>query len=558
MTGRVAGWSTHQLGEFLASVSELDSRSAAIMVAIERAVDALEADMGAVVIAGSVEASVGLPEDDVSAKEIITQAQTSDRADIPGKGLCSVVVVPVDTEPPGHLLIARPNERPFDHEEVTLLRGMGRVFALTLKTISVLERERERHGLLERLLRIQSSISHGTPLQEVLDSITKGLSELVGAEVAGVRLIDPDDPSHVQLVSVSGVPDHVVARIRRGPIGEGAGGRAVAENRLVTIDNYDLDPGSIPALAEDELQSAMAAPVHEHGEVVGSLAVATYTPGRRFSKGEEEALLAFAEHASLALSDARTVEAMRDAQRAKEMFLTMVSHELKTPLTVIMGTLGTIQKHGDRLAPDVREELLAASYERGKDLRRLIDRLLQGGRAELARAQEAITLRELVANATRGFDHSRRLKVGDIPEAVVTTDTAAVREVIGVLLENAVSHSPVGCEITVDCSLKEGVAEVAVCNPGSLADDLDPTTLFLPFQRGDGVRTSGVGLGLYIARRLAEAIDGRLDVSAAKGTVRFTLSFPIEGAAAVEPPDPSASGLRGVPTRAYPEALPER
>ena len=548
MTGRVAGWSTHQLGEFLASVSELDSKSAALSVAIDLAVEALGADMGAVMIGGSIEASVGIPTDDVTAKEILTQAQASDRADIPGKGIRSVVVMPVDTEPPGHLLIARPADLPFDDEEVTLLRGMGRVFALTLNTISVLERERERHRLLERLLRIQSSISHGSPLQEVLDSITKGLSELLGAEVAGVRLIDPEDPGQVELVSVCGVPDHVVARIRRGPISEGAGGRAVAENRLVIMDHYDIAPGAIPALAEDQLQSAMAAPVHEHGEVVGSLAVATYTPGRRFSKSEEEVLLAFAEHASLALSDARTVEAMRDAQRAKEMFLTMVSHELKTPLTVIMGTLGTIQKHGDRLAPDVREELLAASYERGKDLRCLIDRLLQGGRAEFARAQEEITLQALVAKATRGFDHARRLRVGDIPEVVVTTDTAAVREVIGVLLENAVSHSPVGCEITVDSSVKEGIAEVAVCNPGTLDEDLDPATLFLPFQRGDGVRTSGVGLGLYIARRLAEAIDGRLDVSAADGTVSFTLRFPLEGAAIVDPTGTPGTDLRGRPT----------
>ena len=548
MTGRVAGWSTHQLGEFLASVSELDSKSAAISVAIERAVEALEADMGAVLIAGSIEASVGFPSEDIMTEEILTQAQRSDRADIPGKGPCSVVVVPVDTEPPGHLVIARPVGLPFDDEEVTLLQGMGRVFALTLNTISVLERERERHRLLERLLRIQSSISHGSPLQEVLDSITKGLTDLVGAEVAGVRLIDPDDPSQVELVSVCGVPDHVAVRIRRGPISEGAGGRAVAENRLVIMDNYDLAPTAIPALAEDRLQSAMAAPVHEHGEVVGSLAVATYTPGRRFSKSEEEVLLAFAEHASLALSDARTIEAMRDAQRAKEMFLTMVSHELKTPLTVIMGTLGTIKKHGDRLPAHVREELLAASYERAKDLRRLIDRLLQGGRAEFARAQEEITLRELIANATRGFDHARRLKVGAIPEAVVTTDTAAVREVIGVLLENAVSHSPVGCEITVDCSLKEGVAEVAVCNPGTLDEDMDPATLFLPFQRGDGVRTSGVGLGLYIARRLAEAIDGELDVSATNGTVRFTLCFPIEGTAIVEPAETPGAELRPLPT----------
>jgi K+-sensing histidine kinase KdpD len=391
-----------------------------------------------------------------------------------------------------------------------------------------LESLKERQRLLERLTRIQRSISHRAPLQEVMDAITQGATELLGDEIAGIRLIDHDDPSYVNLVSVTGVTPEQFDALRRGPVGEGAGGRAIAENRLVIIDEYDKPGGQgIPTLAAQKLQTAMAAPVREAGKVVGSLVVATYTPGRFYSHEEQEALLSLAEHASLALTDARTVEAMRDAQHAKDMFLAMVSHELKTPLTVIMGTLKTFQRHADNLSPELRHEMLTTAFDRGRELERLIDRLLQGSRAELAGYKQHLFLPDLIAEATRGFDQMTRLTIGDIVETFVFTDSIAIQKVIGILLENAVSHSPKDSEISLTARIEEGDVAIAVRNLGSLPENLDQATLFLPFNRGANVRSSGVGLGLYIASRLALSTDGRIIASGGGGTVTFTLALPL-------------------------------
>ena len=96
-------------------------------------------------------------------------------------------------------------------------------------------------------------------------------------------------------------------------IGEGVGGRAISERQLVVIHDYYEAPNVLDALAALGLQAAMGAPVQEDGEVAGSLVVASYTPGRRFSLAEQEALMAFADHASVALSDARMVETLRQA-----------------------------------------------------------------------------------------------------------------------------------------------------------------------------------------------------------------------------------------------------
>jgi two-component system sensor histidine kinase KdpD len=267
----------------------------------------------------------------------------------------------------------------------------------------------------------------------------------------------------------------------------------------------------------------MATPVHDNGQVCGSLVVASYTPGRVYSAAEQDALVAFAEHATLAISDARNHAAMLEAQRAKEMFLAMVSHELKTPLTVIMGSLDTLRRHHDRLTSEQHDELLGAAADRGRQLERLIDSLLRGARAELAGERVTVDLAQLLRAATAGFGQVRQMVLEGVEPLSVTIDASAFRDVLGILLENAVAHSPDDTPIRVACTLRGDDLGVRVSNVGSLPDGLDPSTLFLPFHRGHSARSSGVGLGLYIAARLAESLRGRLDVSAYDGEVALTL-----------------------------------
>ena len=387
----------------------------------------------------------------------------------------------------------------------------------------------QRQTLFEKLNRIQRSISHGAPLQEVLDAITSGASQLLGDEVVALRLIDEDDPTHCVIVSSEGVKEELAEKVRRTPVGAGAGGRAIRENKLVVIDDYARSHDSIAALAQDGLQAAMAAPVHEKGEITGSLVVASYVPGRTYSGVEQEGLVSFAQHASLALTDANAMEALREAQRSKEMFLAMVSHELKSPLTVIMGTLHTLQKHHASVGEEARTEMLSSAYARAKELASLVNRVLEGARAELVEVEEEAQLPDLVTSAVRGFEQSAPLVVGDIPSVSVRTDPAAIRQILGILLENAVAHSTNGNEIGVDTKVDESDVVISVTNTGSLSLD-DHQTLFDPFSRGSRVRADGVGLGLYIASRIATAVGGRLAADSSGGRVRFDLVFPFKRA----------------------------
>jgi K+-sensing histidine kinase KdpD len=398
----------------------------------------------------------------------------------------------------------------------------------TLPDKHALEALVQRNDLFVRLSQIQQSISHRAPLQEVLDAITAGASDLLGDEVVSLRLVDENDASSTLLVSSYGVPDRLRELLLRIPVGQGVGGLAIREDRLVVENDYARAAHGHRELIADGLKSAMAAPVREGGAVVGSLVVASYEGGREYSESEQDALLAFAQHAGLALSDAKAVEALRDAQRSKEMFFAMVSHELKTPLTAIMGLLLTLKKHAPSLTDELRDELIANSYERAQDLRRLIDHLLAGAKAELAPRQEEAFLPALVAEAAKGFDHSRALVIRNIPELTLRVDTNALREVVGILLENAMSHSPEQSMIAIQGRVRPASIEVSVTNEGALPEGVDHADLFAAFQRGSAAGSAtGVGLGLFIAARLAESMNAQLRARSGKGRVTFTVTLPL-------------------------------
>jgi signal transduction histidine kinase len=563
-------WAAHQLAEFLALVSSFADEASAVHSAAERVAEALEAEVGVAVLHGEVRAAVGFPLGAVPAAALVALGpDCHGPVVLPAFGGGRAASARLGDDPDCWLLVVRAADDEFHVSELNLLRAMARVLAQSLRMLRALADERalrersereseeraalvslltERQRLLERLGRIQRSISHRAPLQEVLDAITQGARDLLGDEVCGLRLIDPDDPSRFVLASYCGITEEELAGARSGPVGLGAGGRAISENRLVIIDDYGAEPNAVPVFKAHRMTTAMAAPVHENGRVVGSLVVASYLPGRRYSPVEQEALTSLAQHASLALTDAKTVEAMREAQRAKDMFLAMVSHELKTPLTVIMGTLRTLQAHAGTLPPEIADEMTTTAYARGEELRRLIDRLLRGARAELAGARRAASLRSLVETAVDGFSQLRRLTLDVDGDADLLVDTVAFSDVLGILVENAVAHSPVDAPVHVAARSDADDVAVTVSNPGALPPDVDAESLFQPFRRGTDARSSGVGLGLYIAARLAESMGGDVTVVSADGAVSFTLRVPRDlaetqaPAADLEPVSPRRAG----------------
>ncbi|MGQ0521329.1 MAG: putative bifunctional diguanylate cyclase/phosphodiesterase [Actinomycetota bacterium] len=327
-------WSGQQLAEFLASVSSYEHEATATAGGVERAAEAVEAEVGAVVRDGRVVSCVGFPPGRVPHQELgRVAAGELDELEVPGAGRCAVIRVALEDETPTTLVLARSGD-PFTSVEVALVRSMGRVLSLSLRMLRTLGAERgarersehqaqenaallatlqERQTLLERLFRIQRSISHRAPIGEVLDAVTGGAAELLGDDVVGLRLLDPDDPTILRLMAWRGLDDELAGAIARSPVHQGVGGQVLRERRLVVTHDYASLDDPIGAFVDARLRAAMGAPVFQDGEPIGSLVVASYDAGRRYDAVEQEVLLAFAEHASLAMNDASALEAMRKA-----------------------------------------------------------------------------------------------------------------------------------------------------------------------------------------------------------------------------------------------------
>src|SRR4051794_17701727 len=130
----MSGWSTHQLTEFLAIVSSAANADGAIRDAVERAAEALEAEFGAIVQDGAVAAAIGFPPGTAQNEQLVALASVrSGELDVPPIGKAEAASVVLDPERGSALIVARAGGDPFTAEDVSLLRGMGRVLALTLR-----------------------------------------------------------------------------------------------------------------------------------------------------------------------------------------------------------------------------------------------------------------------------------------------------------------------------------------------------------------------------------------------------------------------------------------
>jgi len=300
-------WTTRQLAEFLSVVSSFTDERDALQGCVERAAAAIGADVAVLVREGKVASSIGFQDGAVPVADLVeASGDLRFERELGPLGLCTGICSLVGEE--GTLLVARTGRNDFSKEELDLLRGMGRVLALALRSIRLIGELRERQTLLERLTLLQRSIASRVDIEDVLDAIVTGASELLGDEMVDLSLIDPEDPSVLEVVASVGYPPELLEEIRRTPVEIGVAGHAVTESRPIAVEDYGADPRRMPDIVVDGLRAVISAPVYQRGELVGALSLGTRRPGRRYSEIERDAVLAFAEHAGLALNDAKAAE----------------------------------------------------------------------------------------------------------------------------------------------------------------------------------------------------------------------------------------------------------
>jgi diguanylate cyclase (GGDEF)-like protein len=405
-------WSTQQLAEFLAAVAGTDCSRAAAHAAVVRAAEAFEAEVAALVRGESIDASIGYPSGAEPTEALVAVAAGRAGGSLPGLGECRTAVAALEDGGDTHLVVGRIGGEDFTSEERVLLRSMARVLGLTERSLRTLENERalreaseRQQRMLERLSDIQRSIVRRVGLDDVLDSIVTGLVELTGHEVAFLRLVDPDDPDAAEIAASRGLQPDLLESVRRTPVGVGASGSAIAEDRTVTLDDYATDARRNPTTARHGARVAMAAPVRRQGVVVGALVTGSHSEGARLTDEQRHVLEAFAEHASLALTDAAMVDAafhqaFHDSLTGlanRAAFLDRLGHALavaersSSSAAVLFLDLDRFKTINDSLGHAAGDELLVAVAARLGDCLRDGDTPARFGGDEFAVLLEGVT-----------------------------------------------------------------------------------------------------------------------------------------------------------------------
>jgi signal transduction histidine kinase len=231
----------------------------------------------------------------------------------------------------------------------------------------------------------------------------------------------------------------------------------------------------------------------------------------------------------------RTVAELRRLSALRADFVSLVSHELRSPMAAVIGSARTLQERWRELTPEQRESFLRLISDETTRLSDLIADVLDTSRIEAGtfsytfsdvRLDEVVG--EIVAAAAIGQDEVEVRAEVRQPLPRVRADRSRIHQVLTNLVDNAVKYSPAGGEVLVSAYATDGRLRVDVADNGPGIPLEEQGIIFEKFGRSNsGQSKPGTGLGLFIARSIAEAHGGRLSVrSGQEGTV-FTLDLPV-------------------------------
>ena len=374
--------------------------------------------MAALLVGDVVIAAVGFAAEEVPVETLVGAAKrTEGTIEVPGIGPCASVAVSLERELPHRLLLARSQPAGFDDDEMGLIRGMARVIAVGLRTEDLLEVERslrerserqgqenrvllgalrERQALLERLSELQRAIVNRTAFGEVLELVADDVRDTLGDVVVAIRLLDADGSS-ARLVTSIGASQDLLGRWREARPIELLSRPALEQGKVTNADRADHDLAEAE-FATTDVRAAVAVPLYERGRIAGSLAVGTRSATHRFEPPDEEVVLAFAEHASLALNDARAAEeaiheAFHDSLTDlpnRSLFIDRLDHALERarreggPVAVLFCDLDGFKTVNDSLGHAAGDRLLRMVGERLVEALRPADTVARFGGDEFA------------------------------------------------------------------------------------------------------------------------------------------------------------------------------
>lgn len=398
------------------------------------------------------------------------------------------------------------------------------ISGLTLRIREQAEAARVRERKTATLYNLSRDLARERKKEKISDIAVKHIGEVFRSQVV---ILIPDEQGRLAVPS-TGVGTFALDDKEMGVA------QWVLENRQPAGIGTDTLPGA----------KALYLPMIASSGPVGVVGILPEDSRAPFSPEQHHLMETFANQTAMAMErvslaqEAQRERLKAESQSLRNIFLSSVSHDLKTPLAAVTGAADTLLQRGESLERDKWRMLVKSIHDEAERLDRIVRNVLSMTRLESGAIQvhkDWQSLEEIIGVvidrlSDRLKDHSLNLNMpDDLP--LIPCDSILIGQVLTNLLENAVQHTPPGTpiEFTAMAEKTRVLIEVADRGPGILAGQ--EQSVFEKFIRGKSAG-GGVGLGLPICRVIVEAHGGRIwaeNRSGGGAVFRFTL--PMEGEA---------------------------
>ncbi|MGH2682594.1 MAG: sensor histidine kinase [Actinomycetota bacterium] len=379
----------------------------------------------------------------------------------------------------------------------------------------------------------------GQDPEQALQSMAEAITRHLDYDGLAIHMVED---GRIRCRAARGLAERTVGTI--GALGKGLAGRVAESGRAELL--VEAHPGSedLPEAA----RGSMAAPMHVGGVVIGVIAAYTREPDsfdedalRSFTRLAGQVALVALQAVLLAERD-ETVRRLQELDRMRSEFVAITSHELRTPITAIRGFVRTLTHQLHRLTHTEARDFLDIIDAQSERLARLVNDLLVVSRIEARRLElqvREVDVGPFLKRVASLFEKSTGRIELQLPDHSITSrfDPDRVEQVLHNLLDNAVKFSPSDAPVVLGVDDPGSALEFTVIDHGM---GIPPEELSRIFERFHQVadpltrEQDGVGLGLYISKRIVEEMGGEIRVSSevGAGTV-FRVRLPYRPA-----PDP--------------------
>ena len=442
----------------------------------------------------------------------------------------------------GTLNLGRSRMEPFTSWDIAIMEPVVRHVGIALDNARLFEAVKRRGEELESLIEISRGLSGRLELGELLPLVARSVNRVMGTHHCLLLLRRGDD---LVIGAQEGLEPDVVGALQALRVGESLTGSVASTGRPLAVYEMSDDPRLRFREFVDKFgyRSFLCVPLKRGEETLGTLEVVTKEP-RRFTPEEQDLMTLLADQAAVALENGRLYEQQRtslaqvtranrrleELDQLRQQYLRNVSHEFRTPLTVIKGYTEYLIQSG---MPDERslKEILRILVESSDRLIDLVDTLLEVSRIEQGSPSDTLRVQPLemrdiihgsIADLRLAAERKEIALSVALSEGPLTVngDLGLLQQVVRKLVDNAVKYSRSGGRVEVRAHVENThfVLEVEDIGIGIPAEHLPRIfDKFYTVDAGLDRRAGGAGVGLYLVREIVRLHSGTVDVQSRPG-----------------------------------------